>query len=383
MFSTQAGEPTQNKHTGLSEQQKPPILSRVNRMPVLLVAVALTGCAASAPPRIQRVEFGSPIWAAGQRRAGVLFQDGAQAISVAGGTLWLFGDTFIGKPKPDQSPHRSQITGMIGTTIAFLPGGQTNLPPQLDYFIDQNGAVTNPLALFPEESAATNRMWPLGGISIGRRVYLYYSMIEQTTNPSPWNFRSTGGGLAVTDKPLRRFVRLRPDGRWKFPVEPIQVSREGNLLYLFELSSEPKGLILARVDASQIENPAAYEFFTGNGWSKNRAGVKVILREAYGQVSVSWIPAWKRYVMATSSDFFHPREIQLRQAPRLEGPWSPPTRIAVPELPGKTTTLVYGTFLHPELSDEKSLSFVATFCRLLAGDWELSNPEWMTVTFAP
>jgi hypothetical protein len=359
------------------------MLFRVNRMLILLVAVALTGCVTSSTPRIQRVEFGSPIWAEGQRRAGVLFQDGAQAIPVAGGTLWLFGDTFIGKPKPDQPPHRSQITGMIGTTIAWLPTGQTNLPPRLEYFVDQNGAAANPLALFPEESAATNRMWPLGGISIGPRIYLYYSMIEQTTNPSPWNFRSIGGGLAVADKPLQHFVRLRPDRRWRFPVEPIQVFREGNLLYLFELSREPKGLILARVNAGQIENPAAYEFFTGNGWSKNRAGVKEILREAYGQVSVIWIPARRRYLMATSSDFFHPREIQLREARRLEGPWSAPTRIAVPELPGKTTTLVYGTFLHPELSDKKSLRFVATFCRMLAGEWELSNPEWVTITLKP
>jgi hypothetical protein len=355
----------------------------VSRILILIMAVMLTGCAAPAPPRVKRVEFGSPIWAEGQRRAGVLFQDGAQAVPVVGGTLWLFGDTFIGKPKPDQPPHRSQITGMIGTTIAFLPAGQTNLPPQLEYSVDQNGTATNPLALFPEESAKTNRMWPLGGVTIGSRIYLYYSMIEQTAGPSPWNFRSIGGGLAVADKPLQHFVRLRPDGRWKFPVEPIQVFLEGNRLYLFELSSEPKGLILARVNADKIEIPAAYEFFTGNGWSKNRAGVKIILREAYGQVSVIWLPARKRYLMATSSDFSHAREIQLREARRLEGPWSAPARIAVPELPGKKTDLVYGTFLHPELSDEKSLRLVATFCRILAGDWELSNPEWMTITFPP
>jgi hypothetical protein len=355
----------------------------VNRILILLTAVALTGCAAPAPPRVKRVEFGPPIWAEGQRRAGVLFQDGAQAVPVAGGTLWLFGDTFIGKPKTNQPPHRSQVTGMIGTTIAFLPAGQTNLPPQLKYFVDQNGTVTNPLALFPEESVATNRMWPEGAVSIDSRVYLYYTMIEQTVGPAPWNFRSIGGGLAVADKPLQHFVRLRPDGRWKFPIEPIQVFGEGNLLYLFELSSDPKGLILARVNADQIEIPSKYEFFTGNGWSKNRADVKVILREAYGQASVIWFPARKRYLMATSSDFFHAREIQLRESRRLEGPWSAPTRIAVPELPGKKTDLVYGAFLHPELSDEKSLRLVATFCRILKGDWELSNPEWMSATLAP
>ena len=87
--------------------------------------------------------------------------------------------------------------------------------------------------------------------------------------------------------------------------------------------------------------------------------------------------------VATSSDLFHPHEIQFRQAKRLEDSWSAPARIPVPELPGKKTTLVYCTFFHPELSDAKSLRLVVTFCRMLAGNWQLSNPEWVTVTFAP
>lgn len=356
---------------------------RENLIHLLLLAGALTGCAASAPPQIQHVEFGPPIWSEAQRRAGVVFQDGAQAVPVGDGTLWLFGDTFLGRTPPGRTPHRSQITGMIGTTLAFLPAGRTNLPPPLDYFVGTNGTAANPLSLFPEESAETNRMWPLGGIRIGPRIYLYYSMIEKTTNPSPWNFRSVGAGLAVANKPLQPFARLRPGGRWKFPVEPIQVVRETNAIYLFEISSEPKGLILARVAADKIETPAAYEFFTGHGWSTQRADVQVVLREAYGQVSVVWLPARQGYLMATSSDAAHPREIQLRQSRRLEGPWSEPARIAVPELPGKNTTLVYCTYLHPELSDAKSLRLVATFCRILAGDWELTNPERVTLTLAP
>jgi hypothetical protein len=27
--------------------------------------------------------------------------------------------------------------------------------------------------------------------------------------------------------------------------------------------------------------------------------------------------------------------------------------------------------------------FVATFCRMLTGNWELSNPEYVTITFKP
>ena len=293
----------------------------------------------------------------------------AQAIAVPGGALWLFGDTFT-------------TTGMVGTTVAFLPAAKTNLPPALEYFVNPNGVAENPLALFPGESAATNRMWPLGGVTVGARIYLFYSMIEQTPGPGPWNFRSLGGGLAVTEKPLQNFTRLRPGGAWKFPLEPIQVLREGEFLYLYEISGKPKGLVIARVPSAQIENPAAYEFFTGKRWSPQRTNAAVILREAYGQVSVVWQPDQRRYLMATSSDFFHPREIQLRTAEQPEGPWSAPVRIAVPELPGKKTKLVYGAYLHPELGDLKARRLVATFCRILSGEWDFTNPEWVTITLA-
>jgi hypothetical protein len=350
---------------------------------IFLGAILLGGCAAVPPPKIQRADFARSIWSDSQRQAGVLFQDGAQSTPVEGGSLWTFGDTFLGRPAAGQMPDRSQIKGATGTTIALLPTGETNLPPRLKYFAGPDGLATNPLALFPEEPAATNRMWPLGAIAVGSRSYLYYSMIEKTDGPGPWNFHGIGGGLAVSGQPLQPFTRLRPDGHWKFPIEPIQIVREGPLLYLFEISSAPKGLILARVNADEIEKPAAYQFFTRHSWSTNRAQVTVVLREAYGQVSVVWSPTRHRYLMATSSDFFHPREIQLRESASIEGPWSRPARIAVPDMPGKTTKLIYGAFLHPELSDDHAGHFLVTYCRMLAGEWELTNPEWVSLTLAP
>ena len=350
----------------------------------LLFTLLLAGCAASPSPlRVTHTEFGPSIWSDSQRSAGVLFQDGAQSAAVNGGTLWAFGDTFYGKPQPGSQPQNSQIRGATGTTIAFLPAGETNLPPALHYFTGPDGTATNPLSLFPEEPAATNRMWPLGAIGLGPRTYLFYSMIEKTDGPGQWNFRSIGGGLAYADQPLSTYTRVRPGGHWKFPIEPIQLVHEGDWVYLFEISSTPKGLILARVGVNQIENPAAYEFFTSQGWSTNRTGVKVILREAYGQVSIIRNAARNNYLIATSSDFFHPREIQLRESTHLEGPWSAPVRISVPELPGKKTKLIYGAFLHPELSNASAQRYVVTFCRMLTGEWDLTNPELVTVTLAP
>jgi hypothetical protein len=354
---------------------------------VLLAALGLllaNGTAAEVPGvQVERTEFGGSFWSDGQRRAGVLFQDGAQSIPLPGGALWLFGDTFFGAPQPGQPPQNSQIKGSYWTTLAWLPAGMTNLPPALEYFTNSDGMVSNSLALLPGEDPKHRRIWPGGGIGIGSRIYLYYSLIATTDEPGPWNFHGLGGGLSVSEKPLNQFTRLQPGGQWQFPVEPIQVILENDLLYLLEISSEPKGLVLARVETAKIEDPAAYRFFAGNGWSTNRADAKVILREAYGQVSVMRLSATGDYLMATSSDFTRPHEIQLYRSKQLEGPWGSPCRITVPEMPGKKTNLIYCTYFHPELSDPDSGRVVVTFCRVLDGDWSLSNPEWAVFQLAP
>jgi hypothetical protein len=348
-----------------------------------VLALLLGGDPAFSQLQVAHVEFGGPIWNDSQRRAGVLFQDGCQSIPIAGGALWTFGDTFIGKPQPGQPPMNPQITGSVWATFAWLPTGKTNLPPTLEYVLDTNGMAACPLTLFPEEDQKHLRLWPTDGIGIGQRIYLYYAMIKTGDKGGPWDFHGVGSGLAVGDLPLKTFTRLRHDGNCQFPVNPIQIVRKNDTLYLYEISGQPKGLILARVGVKEIEQPMAYEFFTGDEWTTNRAAAKVVLREAYGQVSIIWLPARQRYVMATSSDFSHAHEIQLRESLQPEGAWSEPVRLAVPEMPGKKTQLIYCTFLHPELSDANSLRLVATFCRTLEGSWALSNPEWMSIMLAP
>ena len=155
-------------------------------------------------------------------------------------------------------------------------------------------------------------------------------------------------------------------------------------LYCYEISDRvaQKGLIVARVSPSQIEDPTAYRFFTGHDWTPKIESAKVVLKEAYGQISVVWNPAQKCFLAATSSDIFHPQEIQLRTSDSPCGPWSEPTRIAVPPRAGKTTNLVYCTFIHPELSSADGKEISLTFCRMLKGNWELSNPEMVRIHYA-
>jgi hypothetical protein len=344
--------------------------------------MALTGCGAVAGPVVTSTDFKGDIPGLKTTAAGILYQDGAQSIAVPGGSLWVFGDSFRGHTNPSTKPT---ITDSISNTIALLPEGNTHFPPELQYLTGPDGIATAPLSFFDNEDPKRLRMWPAGGVAVNGRVYLFYSMIEVGDAPGPWNFHGIGSGLAVAPKPLSKFVRLTPDGSWKFPLDAICVLTSDRFLYFYQVSDHAgaKGLIIARCDPARIEDPAAYRFFNGQDWLSDVASAKVILTEAYGQVSVAWNPALKQFLLVTSSDFFHPQEMQFRTGPNPWGPWSEPTRIAVPPKPGKKTNLIYCSFMHPELSSADGSQITLTFCRILDGTWQLSNPEMVRVTIAP
>jgi hypothetical protein len=80
-------------------------------------------------------------------------------------------------------------------------------------------------------------------------------------------------------------------------------------------------------------------------------------------VSVAWNAYLGKYVMASSSDFYHPREIRFLVAEAPYGPWSRPVaRFEVPEYrQGKRVELVYCSFLHPELFREGGRVMNLTF----------------------
>jgi hypothetical protein len=75
----------------------------------------------------------------------------------------------------------------------------------------------------------------------------------------------------------------------------------------------------------------------------------------------------RKYVLASSSDFFHPREIRLLVAEVPTGPWSQPVaRIVVPERrQGKQVQLVYCAFLHPELFRDDGRVMTLTYSPML------------------
>lgn len=239
-------------------------------------------------------------------------------------------------------------------------------PPSFEYLVSSNGDAVSPFEYFPGEPKDRFRIWPLGGTYLHGQHYLFYSLIE-IFGKGQWDFRGAGSGLGRSTRALGPYERLQPGGDWRFPVEPTQVMEAEGWIYLYGIRkiSGKQGAVLARVRAENIENPKAYEFYTGSGpeFSAKKESVSVLVKNVPGQVSVAWNPCLKKYVMASSSDFSHPCEIRLLVADRPYGPWR--LQAAKVEVPanrqGKRVEGVYCSYLHPELFRENGRVMILTY----------------------
>lgn len=81
--------------------------------------------------------------------------------------------------------------------------------------------------------------------------------------------------------------------------------------------------MLARVPIALLEDPAAYEWFTGTGWSDEPAG-HLVLPAPVEELSVQYNSHLKRYVAMTPTSS---GVVSIRTASLPEGPWSAPQTI--------------------------------------------------------
>ena len=360
---------------------------------LLVIVTFVSGCSSCRPAEsrkgyafhVVQTRFLGSLWNESHAKASIVSQDGGQSFVVPGGAICAFGDTFKGSRAADGTPHFAG--GAVSCSIAFLGENANRYPPAFDYLVSGNDGAVSPFGYFPDEPEERYRIWPLGGIHVNGECYLFYSLIEIFGKGS-WDFRGVGSGLARSQVALGRYERLRPRGNWRFPVEPCQVVEADGWLYLFEIR-EVKGkqcVALARVRPDRIEDPDSYEFYAGVGpkFSSRKEALSVLVENVPGQVSVAWNAYLGKYVLASSSDFTHPREIRFHVADTPYGPWSPPVaRIEAPEhRQGKRVELVYGAYLHPELFRENGRVMNLTYSPMLENAGFDGNPEMVEVEVA-
>ena len=229
------------------------------------VAMLVSGCSSTSSKEqgsgfeIIQTNFLGSLWNESHASARIISQDGGQSFEVPGGALWAFGDTFKGSRSADMTPH--YVGGAVSCSIAFLKQDALHYPPAFNYLVSNN-IVVSPFEYLTNEPPDLYRIWPGAGIYLNGHYYLFYSLIEVH---GAWNFRSVGSGLGESSVALGNYKRLQPRGDWRFPVEPSCIIETGDWLYLYQAGKAhgKQGTLVARERPDKIEDPQAYEFYTG------------------------------------------------------------------------------------------------------------------------
>lgn len=337
------------------------------------VAAWVIGCSTSAPGNnakltITHTRFHGCVWNQGHASASVISQDGGYAYAVPGGSLWWFGDTFRGSRDAAGKPQYDGTA--VSCALAWLDATNQAVPPVLQYLRQPDGKVAQAIPFLPAETWDRYRLWPLGGLHLNGKSYIYYALIE-IFGKGAWDFRGVGSGLAWATQPLGVHQRVHPPAGWRFPVAPTTAVVEQDWVYLYsvEKRGDQQGIWLSRVRTNEIENPQAYEHFCGPGpaFSPNTNQQALFMKDIYGQTAVAWNAYLGQYVMATSSDMFHPRQICLHTADRPYGPWrrNAATFLVPENCQDHKVNLVYSSFFHPELFRDHGRVMVLTFSTML------------------
>jgi hypothetical protein len=336
----------------------------------LLFAVLLAGCATARPvswrvePSLRLDERffpdGSP-WRGG---------DAIYSVPLAPDrTLWLFGDSFIAKPGV---PVRAG-SKMIRNSLAIEAAGSG-----LDFFWrNENGHPADAIPCpVPGEW-----LWPLSGLHIGPNLHLFlYRM--RANGEGAFGFETVATVLGTVDNPDD------PPGAWRIGLKDVPHSfgtasvRAGGYAYLYGV--EPgRCARVSRVAETRLADVAAWRFWNGTSWTGTAADAVSVFPSAPTEMSVS--PHGDGYAAVTSGPLLSP-EIQIRTAPRPEGPWSDPvTLFTCPEARWKKGYFCYAAKAHPELDPTGRTLVISYACNSFSfadavGDLRIYRPRFIVAT---
>lgn len=271
-------------------------------------------------------------------------QDGGQSIALENGEwLFVFADTLLAHPDAWRAgwpaarwPIRREQGRFLANCCARARGATlVEALRDVRYVCGDDGFPREILQATPAEGLARVRFWPEHGLNVCGRVFLYYLGIEHFAPACTWGFRNGGTGLALLDPATGQAERLRWDGDWRLWPDAgdgshggVSVLRHAARAYVFGSlrQGESTGARLARAEVSALDDPRAYEFLASSAPTWTRDPARAFDLGACGnEFSVSWNAHLGRYLMTYVER--GGRELCLRAADEIWGPYSAPTRV--------------------------------------------------------
>ena len=329
-----------------------------------------------------------------QQTNGWIGADGDFAVSLTNGlTLWLFSDTFVGAVRDG---HRIPIT-MVHNTAAWQLGSKAD-DSHVEFFV-RKSADGKPASLITPEDG-TGWFWLFDAAMTHGKLFLFLAQIQNVDEKAVFGFQQIGTWIGVVSNPLA------PPTQWKITQKKIPFARPGTndsryfgsavlktngYVYIFG-TREPRGadkrMILGRAPEPDLDDFAAWQFRTRDGWSTNADDAADLCGNVASDYSVSWLPGLKQYVLICTENGLS-KKILARTANDPWGPWSPAMTVyRCPEPEWSRTIFCYAAKAHPMLSsapDELIVTYAANsfdFAELLE-DARIYWPRFVRIKIRP
>ncbi len=262
-----------------------------------------------------------------QQKEGWIGADGAHSVALTPQrTLWLFSDTWVGSIRDGKRSG----AGLVNNTVALQDGRGADARLQ---FVVRQGDDRKPTALLtPADQHGW--FWLQAGVCVQDRLFLFLSQIEKTKDPGVFGFRQVGQTLGIVANPHDPPTEWRVEQR-KLPCAIFTPQRvltfgaalwqDTEFLYIFGTDEDiaPGGpdryLIAARVPLGSVADVAAWRYYRDGQWIAEFRDASRLVRHMASEVSVSYLPQFKRYVLVYTQNGLSPR-ILARSAPRPADP---------------------------------------------------------------
>jgi hypothetical protein len=287
-------------------------------------------------------------------------------------SVWLFGDSFVGNP----GQKTRSGSKMVSNTIAV--SSCANGSWRVRYYWRIRGAK----APQPFFTSGVERFhyWPLDGFYLNGTLYVALAKIVDLPKGGPFGFEMIGVTLAKVTDPLDvpvhwtvEYLELS-DSAVAFPGVTTIVS--GDYVYLYTVLDDAQHkshpMSLARIAIAQLGRPRdSIEYLTNDGTWKAGSGSKnarIIIDRGATEMSIRFHASINRWVAVQNGPQPFSREIVIREAPTLEGPWSEPKPVySFPEMSKGSQrydqdTFCYAAKEHPEFSPPGGSMVVTYAC---------------------
>ena len=304
-------------------------------------------------------------------------------------TLWLFSDTFVGQQQQTSRSGARMVSNTIGISTCDRDGKSTIRY----YWRDEYTAHPRPLF---ESFTTRYRYWVADAFMDGNILYVVLQKIGPKLHAAPpgdiFNFDGVGLSLAKIVNPNES----DPD-RWTIELIPWshvishdtwngQLVKEAQYVYLF-VDGKTNDTHLLRVPLDNIESPEGHvEYYAVGGVWKNGTeahDMEIVMKGNPGQ-SVEYHAKLKQWIMICGPGFLS-RDIRIRTAPELKGPWSEEEVVyQCPEqTPGSAVydkdNFCYLGSQHMQFYDDRTSTMIITYnCSSAQFSKLVSNPTLYT-----